>query len=189
MAVIDVLTVVDAGRILKVLGRNNFAQTGQYKQLPDEGRWWVYMFATWYDVKGESYSELDVFAQAGDTIRWRMTTTSAGTGYQAFIQDVPVTRGEQYITKPQMKYEIIKAPQLDTTVLPPGRPMIQKVEDSYWEVNVLRPGPVTYHLNFTLCGLGPGGGGGGGDGDGDSDCNCSDNYGGYTYDPFINTKE
>lgn len=180
MAVIDVLTVIDAVRVLKDAGPNDYEKTGKFYPLPHDGIGYVYMIVTFADAKQDAVTELDLFANAGDTIRWRMTTASEGANYQCIIKSVHVGNGADCIATPQMKHEIIKVPQVDTTTPDLDKLILQKTEDVYWETKVLKPGSVTYHFNFVLCSSG-------GDGDG-SDCDCTNQHGGHKYDPYINKK-
>lgn len=180
MAIIDVAILVDAPRILQTIKPNNAAATGNYVQLPGDGQWYVYMFATWNDVRNLGLSELDVFANVGDTIRWRMATFSLNRTYQAFIKGFVFKDPKQDgISTPVMKQETVQVPQMDAT----GAVVLKSVDDVYWESTVQKSSPVTYHANFILCGCDCSGGGGGGGG---GDTVCNNNCGGYTYDPFIN---
>lgn len=184
MAIIDVAILVDAPRILRDIGSNNAGVTGNYVQLPNEGQWYLYMFATWYHARNESYSELDVFADVGDTIRWRMATFSMNRSYHAFIKGFVFKDPTQdRISTPVMKQETVQVPYMDAT----GAVALKSADDVYWETTVQKSGPVTYHTNFILCGCDCSGGGGGGGGGGGNDTVCNNNNcGGYTYDPFIN---
>jgi nematocidal protein AidA len=184
MAIIDVVIVVDAPRILRDYGTNNAAQTGMnYVPLGQqgEGRYYLYMIATWFDVQNQAESELDVFANAGDKIRWRMTSLSLDRTYQCFIKEFVINRGANYITQPAPKHESVTVPQIDTSVAALNTTKPKQIDDVYWETTVLQPGPVTYHTNFIVTGPGCDAGGGGGNG-GNGNC------GGYTYDPYINTR-
>ncbi|GLU35036.1 AidA/PixA family protein [Trinickia caryophylli] len=184
MAVRDVLIVVDAQRIVQSYGRNDAGRTGEYVPLGQggEGQGFVYMFATYSDARGEGSSELDIGANAGDTIRWRMASISEGNNYSCFMTHFVFTGPANYsefITEPQQKYETIKTLQIDKKA-----PMLRGVvpierDDFYWEATMIKPGRLVYHTKFLVfCSDGGGTTTGGGGGN-------NDPYGGYQWDPFI----
>lgn len=191
MAILDVLIVVDAPRIIKDHGKNDFAKsdtdTSRYVQLKNDGKYYVYMIGTWYAVQNQGESELDVFARPGDQIRWRMTSISMGGAYQCVIKEFVFNNGAGNLTPPALMSKKILTPELDPNARPLGKIMHTEVDDVFWESTVLNTGPVTYHTKFAIFagggGLSGGGGGGGCGGDG-GDGNC----GGYQYDPFINKR-
>lgn len=208
-SIIDVVVLVDAPRILYHYGPNKAKDDvtfSDYQQLgPNgEGVGYVYMVTTWWDAKGEGGSELSVFGKVGNKIHWRMRTLSMGgqadglsaagkpVAYQAAIRQFVINHGAEYISTPVKKTDTIDSWNFD----PNGNLVHQKVNDVYWEAEVLKaaaPGDqVVYHMPFhVLCNCpecndngkggddnGTGGGGGGGD-------PC----GGYTHDPFIHTTQ
>jgi hypothetical protein len=183
MAIIDVLIVVDAARVLQDHGHNTGARTGNYVLLKNTGTGYIFMLTEYADVKSaEGISELNMRAKKGDIIRWRMTSMTMGNTYQCFITHFVVNQGPKNITPPEAKHEKISIPVTDPDH--PDRVILSNSGDFYWESTVLTNGPVTYHTKFCICGDSGGGGGGGGGGD------CNDNpsdCGGFQWDPFINT--
>jgi hypothetical protein len=188
MAIIDVLIVVDAPRVLQDHGTNKGASTGNYVPLKNDGKGYVYMVTTWMDAQGEGTSELDVFAKKGDLIRWRMTSMSGGSQYQCFITHFLINNGAQNISAPQAKYARVNVPVLDPKSPKLNNVIPSQADDFYWESTVLNStAPVTYHIEFCICGDGcPSGGGGGSDcggggsggGGGGSDCGGGSGGGG-----------
>jgi hypothetical protein len=189
MAIIDVLIVVEATSILRNFGGNDALKTGKYFQLQNqpgvraqegEGIGYIYMVTNWMNAQGEGGSELDVFTNPGDTIRWRMTTLGKDNPYQCYITGFVLNSGQNNITPPVPKCEPITVMDIDPTSPGLNRVIPRQANDFYWESTVINKQPVTYHTHFLIFGGGGGGGGGGGD---DGGC-----HGGYQWDPFINKK-
>jgi nematocidal protein AidA len=210
MAIIDVLIVVDVQRIMHDCEPNDAGRTGTYVPLGNrgEGQGYVYMVTTWYHAQGEATSELDVFAQANDTIRWRMTSISQDNNYSCFMTGFVFTSPNPttYVTPPKPMFDTIKALQIDKSVASLNAVIPVSKDDFYWESTVLKPGPVTYHTKFLVFCQNQGGGGGGNNdptgGGGNNDPTGGGGngkptgggggggnpYGGYQWDPFINTR-
>jgi hypothetical protein len=194
MAIIDVLIVVDAPRIISDYGRNDGASTGKYVMIGpnDEGQGYVYMVTTWKDAQGEGTSNLHVFAQKGDIIRWRMTSMSMSSRFQCFLTHFVINNGGSFITAPQAKHQKVNSSHIDPNS--PGLNVVvpSQIDDFFWESTVLAQQHVTYHTQFCICGDECGGGGGGGEseseggGGGGGSCSGGGNCGGYQWDPFIN---
>lgn len=213
--VIDVAVIVDAPRILYHYGPNKARDhTGfkDYVQLGvnGEGVGYVYMLSTWWDAKGEGGSELDIFGNPGNIIRWRIQTLSMGGGadgvpadtkmppaysqggtvvvnvaYRAFIRGFVFNQGAENLTAPKQVIEIVNSWDMDAT----GKIVRKQITDVYWESTVLSKGEVVYHMPFNVfcncadCNDNDGDGSDGGDGGGGGG---GDGCGGYQHDPFVN---
>lgn len=206
--IIDVVVLVDAPRILYHYGPNKAADNVTFKDYQQigpkgEGVGYIYMATTWFDAQGEGGSELKIFGVPGNKIRWRARTLSMGgladasisaddvpVAFQVFIRGFVINSGQQYITPPTQKVEVVDSWGFDAT----GKRVRQQLVDVYWESEVVaaapRDGEVVYHMPFNIlcthsnCNDNNDGGDDGGDGGGGGGGN---GCGGYTHDPFIYT--
>jgi hypothetical protein len=166
MAIIDVLMVVDADRVMHDHGSNTGASTGDYVPLKDgkgngiKGSGYVFMLTEMKDAKNAEASViLNIAAKKDDIIRWRMTSMSMGNPYQCFIKEIVVDKDIQNITEPTAKHEKIRIPVLDPNSPGLNQVILSNAGDSYWESTVLIAKPVRYHARFRICEGGSSGGG------------------------------
>ncbi|AKE06345.1 hypothetical protein XM57_27875 [Burkholderia cepacia] len=208
-SIIDVAILVDAPRIKYYYGANHAKDNVNFSDYVGvgnngDGGSFIYMVTTWRDAQNEGGSELSIYGEVRNKIRWRMRSLSMGgiadamsrneppVAFQAAIRGFVFSGGDaykEYITTPVKKTETVKSWGFDQN----GNLVQQDINDTYWESEVIKPGfgnqnnqrvNITYHTPFNIlcncqdCNDGThGGGGGGGNG-------C----GGYTYDPFIVTQ-
>ncbi|MFY1828445.1 AidA/PixA family protein [Myxococcus fulvus] len=166
---IDVLTVVDVDKVLKLHGPNGSADEPGVP-IAD----CVYMLVRKDDAVGmEAISELTVAAKTSDTLRWRMASLTLNTGYTAVLYKMRVSGNAQCITPPQPLVSNIKVPVPEVAGGQVDGYNTQPYVDFYFQSTALQPTAsltgqrVTYQLYVQVTD------------------NLGNKVGTYSWDPYI----
>jgi hypothetical protein len=153
MSVIDITMVVDA---LSVVRDNPVSSPSAHTMLKNAGKGYFFTLTYWNDVNaGVMYTDqdenqggfcLEIKANMGDTIRWRMTSLSVGFGYQCFIQSFYITSGPPVMAPMQPKAEIVPC----AIQAADGSVSVEQVHDYYWETTITGQGNAGYDVFFSI---------------------------------------
>lgn len=160
MAIIDVLTIVDASRVIQDHGKNDAIDTGNYVLLKNNGDGYVDTITP----QGAGGASVSIQADRNDVIRWRMTSRAISNPYLCFITHVLITQNRQYITPPVMKQVKIHSPRIEDGTMSSLVPAV--ITDILWESAVMMKGQITYSVQFCI---------------GSCDNNSATNCGGYEW--------
>ncbi|MBZ4401478.1 AidA/PixA family protein [Myxococcus sp. MISCRS1] len=132
---IDVLTVVDVDKVLKVHGPNGSADE---PGVPISDC--VYMLVRKDDAVGmEAIPELTVAAKTSDTLRWRMASLTLNTQYSAVLYKMRVSGNAQCISPPQPLVSHIKVPVPEVAGGQVDGYNTQPYVDFYFQSTALQP--------------------------------------------------
>jgi hypothetical protein len=160
--VINILAVVDAERVL----RDHAPTTSAPTPLKNDGQGYVFMLTEWADTdqyqgtnifakvaeqdQEEGGYSLNVKAEAGDTVRWRLISLTSPFQYQCYLYGLSPVGGWLHITEPQPKTSAVTcaainpaAPTSDTLITVQGH-------DFWWESQVTDNRRQAYNLLFAI---------------------------------------
>ncbi|ARP85021.1 AidA/PixA family protein [Bordetella genomosp. 9] len=159
MSIIDITIVVDPVAIIR---DHTISSNSSPITLKNYGRGYVFAMTYWNDVNFGTYSghpdnygnndnneggyALDIKAEIQDTIRWRMTSLTAGFEYQCFIQSFRYAFGATVISTMKPKIEAVPGPVQNAD----GSVVAKQVQDYYWETTVVAQGSAGYDVIFSI---------------------------------------
>lgn len=158
MSVIDITIVADPSAIIR---DNPVASTSIAVPLKSYGRGYVFDVTYWNDVNCGTYGNgvyhdgqdnneggyaMDIKANVGDTIRWRMISMSLGFEYQCFIQSFLFSFGSNIMSAPTRKVEAVPFVSQDAS----GVITAKQINDYYWESTISATGQAGYNVNLSI---------------------------------------
>lgn len=158
MSVIDITIVADPEAIIR---DNPVASTSTVVPLKNFGRGYVFDVTYWNDVNCGTYGNgvyrdgqdnneggyaMDINANVGDTIRWRMTSLPLGFEYQCFIQSFAFSFGSNILSAPSRKVEVVPFVCQDEN----GVIKSNQINDYYLESTVSAKGQAGYNVILSI---------------------------------------
>jgi hypothetical protein len=159
MSTIDITIVADPVAIIR---DNPVTSPSTPVALKNYGKGYVFGVTNWNDVNFGTYSPyytyndgqdnneggfaLDIKAEIGDTIRWRMVSLTGGFEYQCFIQSFKFTSGVAVISSLGHKTETVSCAVQGAD----GTVTAQQIQDYYWETTVAAKGSAGYNILISI---------------------------------------
>lgn len=159
---INILTVIDAERVL----RDHAPNGSQVVPLKNYGQGYAFSLTEWSDTdkyqggdifykvpkhdQEEGGYALNVMADVGDTIRWRLIAMASPFQYQCYLYQLTNPDAWYNITPPQPKSSLVTRAAINPGSGTPYSLAAVQTQDFWWESQVTKARRQAYNLLFTI---------------------------------------
>ena len=162
--IINILTIIDAERVLQ----DHPHSLSQPVELKNNGKGYTYMLTEWadtdqyqglyyfYKVDEQDQEQggytLNVVADPGDILRWRLIALTSPLNYQCYLYNLYGLGGWLDITPPQPKSIPVTCAIIDPSARTSNSIIPVKKNDFWWESTVTKPHGhrQAYNLIFSI---------------------------------------
>ncbi|WP_175772136.1 AidA/PixA family protein [Paraburkholderia phenazinium] len=145
--IVDVLTILDAEKILKSQSPLS-SDSNKPTTLLNNGTGTVYMVTTKGNaISGQAGSELNISVDAGDNIRFRTLSLTDAADYKCFIHHTNVSKNKELLVPDNFTFNCLN---VDEPYPAPGWPAngvsSEKRADYFWQTTAESDGQATYQF-------------------------------------------